>query len=757
MLEKDYRVTGITCASCAAIIERTLKKVEGISDVAVNVATEMATLTFSGEEIAVGQINSVLAGHGYVFVSTDKKEKDVVTHSLKDEREEELGKLKLRAIPAMVVASIMFVAMILEISLGAFDIAFPIPMRIWHVFQFIVATPVLFGAGGRFFAGVWRFMRHGRADMNTLVGIGTTVAYVYSAAILLIPELHTQFGLSEVVYFDATIVVIGFVLFGKYLEVRSKLKTGEAIEALMKLQAKIAHVERKGEFVDIPLEEVQAGDVCLVKVGEKIPVDGTVVEGISHIDESMITGESIPVKREVGDAVIGATVNTESVLKVKTTAVGEGTVLSQIIQMVQKAQGSKAQIQQFADVIAAYFVPAVLVIAVLSFIAWLLIGSPAYGVEEALPLAITSLVGILVIACPCALGLATPTAIIVATGTAARNGLLVKNAESLERAYKVDTVVFDKTGTLTQGKPTVTDIVLAEGQEYTEKEILQYAASIEELSSHPLGAAIVQHARQESCPTVEASKATEVAGKGITATVNKKEWTIGTLRFQKELDVEINKGLNDQVKALEAQGKTVVHLSQERQHVAILALADVIKEESIEGVKTLQNLGIRVVMLTGDNQATAQAIAGELGIKEVVAEVRPEEKAQKVEELQGEKRVVAMIGDGINDAPALAQADVGIAMSTGTDVALESADITILHGDIRKVAQALSISKRTIRIIKQNLFWAFFYNVIGIPIAAGLLYPFFGILLNPAFAGMAMAFSSVSVLSNSLRLRRFTK
>ncbi|MDP3970944.1 MAG: heavy metal translocating P-type ATPase [bacterium] len=763
VISEKFRVTGITCASCAAIIERTLGKVDGVESITVNVATEMAVLKYDSSQITVEQVNNVLVGHGYEFHPVAKKDetksktssdnKDDVP-SLQNEREQEVKTLQAKAVPAFVAAVAIFVLMIVEIVLTAFDIPFFIPMRAWHVIQFAIATPVLFFAGDRFFAGMWRFFRHGRADMNSLVGIGTTVAYIYSTAILIIPELQTKFGLAEAVYFDATIVVIGFVLFGKYLEVRSKLKTGEAIGALMKLQARVAHVKRDGELVDVPTEEVQPGDICVVKVGEKIPVDGEVLEGTSHIDESMITGESLPVKRTVGDVVIGATVNSESVLTIKTTAVGADSVLSQIIDMVQDAQGSKAPIQKFADVISAYFVPAVLVIAALAVVIWLTVGSSSMGFQEALPFAVSALVGVLVIACPCALGLATPTAIIVATGTAARNGLLVKNAESLERAHAVDTVVFDKTGTLTQGKPKVTDRVVASDVKLSSEELLQYAAGVEQLSSHPLGAAIVRSAQENGCPNVEVKDATEVAGLGIYAMINGEQWIVGALGLLEQQSIQISDELMNQVKELQKGGKTVVHVAHNKKHVGLLALADVIKKESADGISQLLKRGIQVVMITGDNQVTADAIAKELGIKEVMAEVRPEDKAAKVKELQKNGRVVAMVGDGINDAPALAQSDVGIAMSTGTDVAIESADITILHGDLRKVYQALDISKRTIRIIKQNLFWAFFYNVIGIPLAAGLFYPIFGLMLNPVFAGMAMAFSSVSVITNSLRLRR---
>jgi Cu2+-exporting ATPase/Cu+-exporting ATPase len=760
MKKEQFRVTGITCASCAAIIERTLGKIEEISSIQVNVATEMASMEYDENAVTLEQVNNALAGHGYEFHLQQKKERngasatEQVPSSIHEEREQEALELRRIALPTFVAAVFVFVAMIAEMGLMAAGYEHLMPMRAWRILQFAIATPVLFFGGKRFFAGVWRFMRHRRADMNTLVGIGTTVAYVYSTALLLIPELHTRYGLSEAVYFDATIVVIGFVLFGKYLEVRSKLKTGEAIEALMQLQAQTAHVERDGKIVDVPIDDVQEGDVCVVKVGEKVPVDGEIIEGISHIDESMITGESVPVKREVGDTVIGATVNTEAVLKVRTTAVGGDTVLAQIIRLVQDAQGSKAPIQRFADTIAAYFVPAVLVITVIAVVVWLTVGANIMGFQEALPFAISALVGVLVIACPCALGLATPTAIIVSTGTAARNGILVKNAESLERAHAVDTIVFDKTGTLTEGKPTVTDIVSVDEDALDTQKLLQHVFALEQMSSHPLGAAIVRYAQEQGCTLLQAEGAKEVAGAGIMANISNSHWMVGTVGLLQKHNINIPDEQRKRIEVLEAEGKTVVFVGKDSTFMGMLALSDVIKDVAIDAVKNLQEAGIKTVIMTGDNERTAQAIANQVGIDEVYAGVRPEEKSAKVVELQRNGSVVAMVGDGINDAPALAQADVGIAMSTGTDVAIESADITILHGDIRKVSQALQISKRTLRIIKQNLFWAFFYNVVGIPLAAGLFYPFFGVMLNPVFAGMAMAFSSVSVLTNSLRLRK---
>lgn len=754
---ETFRVKGITCASCAAIIERLLGKVEGIASVSVNVATEEAVVEYAEKPVVLETLNNVLASHNYTFIPLATAEEPALVNksSLRTDRETEMNELRPKAFFSFGVALVVFFLMISEIVLRAFGKEFFIPMRVWYVVQFFLATPILFWAGGRFFAGIARFVKYHTADMNTLVGIGTTVAYVYSAVLLILPEWQMALGLPETLYFDVTIVVIGFVLFGKYLEVRSKLKTGEAIEALLKLQATTAHVKRGEEIVDVPLEEVQVGDLCVVKVGEKIPVDGEVVEGTTHIDESMLTGESMPVQRSVGDQVIGSTVNQEAVITIRAKHIGADTVLAQIIRLVQNAQGSKAPIQRFADVASSYFVPIVICLSLLTLVLWLTIGSSLISFSQALPLAISGFVGILVIACPCALGLATPTSIIVSTGTAARMGILIKNAESLERAHTIDAVVFDKTGTLTQGKPRITDIVRAEAVDISEDDLVQHAATLEQFSQHPLAIAIYNTAKEKSCPVLNATEVKEAAGRGVEGVIADEVWRIGTTNFLQDSGVEISVQLRAQIEQLQSEGKTVVYLAKNTTHVGVIALADVIKPEAVSAIQSLQHAGIDVVMMTGDNEETAKYIAAQAGITKIFAQVRPEHKAEKVQELQKQGKVVAMVGDGINDAPALAQADLGIAMSTGTDVAIESADITLLHGDIRKVYSALQLSKRTIRIIKQNLFWAFFYNVVGIPLAAGAFYPFFGIMLDPAFAGMAMALSSVSVLTNSLRLRTF--
>ncbi|OGY87325.1 MAG: copper-translocating P-type ATPase [Candidatus Kerfeldbacteria bacterium RIFOXYA2_FULL_38_24] len=748
MKTEQFQVKGMTCASCAAVIESLLKEIAGVSVVEVNVATEQARLVYDPQQVTLEQMNEILKGHNYQLVSFKN------TDSLHSAKKEELDKLKPKIYLALPSALLVFSLMIISIVARFWNLELLMDVYWWKIIQFFLATAVLFWSGDRFLAGIMRFIKNRTADMNTLVGIGTVVAYFYSAFILWFPKGQEVLHLAPTLYFDATIVVIGFVLFGKFLEIRSKLKTGAAIEALLHLQASIAHVKRGEEIIDIPLDQVKIGDVCVIKAGEKIPVDGVVLAGSTHLDESMITGESKPVTRTVGDQVIGSTVNTQGVIMIKAEHVGQETVLARIITMVQKAQGSKAKIQKLADRLSAYFVPTVLVLAAVSAVLWLTIGSYFLSLPTALPLAITALVGILVIACPCALGLATPTAIIVASGTAARQGILVKNAQSLEMGHNIDTVVFDKTGTLTEGKFQVTDIVVADNIKLSSHELLQKVATIEQFSEHPIGVAIVNYAKEKGYPAQTGQAVETIAGQGVVGEIENQQWSIGTKRLLQKQQVLLTEGLEKKAIALSQESKTVIFVAQGKQAVGILALADKIKPQAKKAIAQLTKLGITVVMMTGDNQKTADTIAQEAGITTVFSEVRPEYKAEQVQKLQKQGKIVAMVGDGINDAPALVTADLGIAVSTGTDVAIESADITLLHGDLTKVYQALKLSQRTLRIIKQNLFWAFIYNVVGIPLAAGLFYPLWGVMLNPVFAGMAMAFSSVSVLANSLRLRR---
>jgi Cu2+-exporting ATPase/Cu+-exporting ATPase len=603
----------------------------------------------------------------------------------------------------------------------------------------------LFSIGRQFIKAIYTFAITKTANMDTLIGIGSLSAYLYSSFVFLFPQTVSRFGLPDNTYFDVVIVVIGFILFGKYLESKSKQSTGAAIEKLFKLQAKTALVERHGKEIEIAIEEVIVGDIIIVKPGSKIPVDGIVVDGSSSVDESMITGEPIPNDKTINDEVVGATFNKQGILKIKATKVGKDTLLSHIIQMVEDAQGSKAPIEKIADQVSSVFVPVVLVIAILTLLIWIIIGSQFMPLSQAIAFGLSSFVGILVIACPCALGLATPTGIIVGVGKGADNGILIKDAESLEKLHKIDTIVMDKTGTITKGKPEVTDIV---SYGLSEVEILNLTASLEKNSEHPLAEAIVNKAKDQKLQKVSDFKIIE--GKGITGKINGDTYYAGNEKLINELKIKFD---SSELKEKTIQGKTPIILTNKKEVLGLIFISDTIKDEAKEAIAALHKLKLTVVMLSGDDKNAAEYIAKQVGIDQVIAQVLPHEKADQIRILKQQNKKVAMIGDGVNDAPAIALADVGIAMSTGTDIAMESANITLLHGDLNKLVKAIKLSKMTMNIIKQNLFWAFIYNVIGIPLAAGAFYPFTGILLNPVFAGLAMAFSSVSVVSNSLRLK----
>lgn len=752
MTNKTLKIKGMHCASCATIITNKVSKLGGVDAVNVNFATERATVSFDDNIITVPQMNNEIEKLGYMFVDENvaSTTKDHSVHSnvnlSKDEKVRELFVMKTKTEFVLPIALLVFALMIWDIGAKYFSFIpnLPLPMSIFNTISMILASIVLFWVGQPFLQGVVKFAKYRVANMDTLIGIGTLVAYLYSISITLFPLMRVVLKLPETTYFDVTIVVIGFVILGKYLEARSKLRTGEAIEKLLGLQAKTALLWRNGIEVEVPVSEVQIGDILIVKPGSKIPVDGVIVDGCSSIDESMITGEPIPVDKKVGDFVVGATINKQGNFKFKATKIGSDTVLAQIIKMVEDAQGSKAPIQALADKISSVFVPIVLVIAILTFILWLAIGISTLGFSTALSYGIFSLVGVLVIACPCALGLATPTAIIVGVGKGAEHGILIRNAEALEKLSHVDTVVLDKTGTITKGKPEVTDIISLDPV-WAEIDILRISASVEKLSEHPLADAVVIKATEQkvTLETVTSFQARE--GVGVEGMISGKHIAI---HKPSKNDVSQSK-----IKDLQEQGKTVVVIEVDKKQIGLIALSDTLKEESREAVAKLHARNIKVIMLTGDNQLAASYIAKLAGIDAVIAEVMPHEKAGKVKELQDGGAIVAMIGDGINDAPALVQADVGIAMGTGTDVAIESAGITLLGGDVSKIAKAITLSKITMNGIKQNLFWAFIFNVVGIPLAAGLFYPIFGWLLNPAFAGLAMAFSSVSVVSNSLRIK----
>lgn len=758
MAIKHLSVEGMHCASCSVIITKKLSKLEGVNKANVNYANEKAEVDFDESRVSVERMNQEVAKLGYHLMDDGSQMKgdhhmapgmDHGEHlglgKSKEKKERELRQQQAKTHFVLPVALLMFVAMMWDIGARLFWFIpnLPIPMELFNIISLIVATVVMFWIGQPFIVGVTRFIRYRAANMDTLIGVGTLSAYLYSAILVLFPQIRQYIQLPEFTYFDVVIVVIGFVTFGKYLETRSRQRTGAAIEKLLNLQAKTALVLRDGKEIELPIGEVVIGDKIIVKPGAKIPVDGKIVSGTSSIDESMITGESVPVDKKPGDVVIGATFNKQGSFIFEATKVGSDTMLAQIVKMVEQAQGSKAPIQALADKISGIFVPTVLIIALAALASWLIIGIPLIGQSLAISYGILSFVGVLVIACPCALGLATPTAIIVGVGKGAEHGILVKDAESLELLGKVGVVVFDKTGTITKGKPEVSDVVSLSSDISTD-EILHRAASVEKKSEHPLAQAIVSAAELKKLQLGEASDFSAQEGVGVSATVGGISVLI---RKANKADSE------PQILKLQQEGKTLAMVEIDKKKVGVIAMSDTVKDEAKQAISNLHKKGVKVIMLTGDHEAAAQYIAKQAGIDQVIAGVLPNEKASKIKELQADGTVVAMAGDGINDAPALMQADIGIAMATGTDIAIESAGITLLHGDIMKVSKAIDLSRATMRTVKQNLFWAFIYNVVGIPVAAGLLYPIWGIVLNPIFAGLAMAGSSVSVVTNSLRLK----
>ena len=734
-------IQGMTCASCVNKVQKALNSVKGVVHADVNFATERASVEYIPEEVSIRELKKAVEEAGYQVLEV--KEEDIVEKE-RLAREAELSRLKLK----FILGAILLAPILLLMYGGSFFKKWlGLSQEVNFFLQFLLATPVQFWAGWQFYVGFWKATRHKTSDMNTLIAVGTSAAYLYSLIVTFVPHRIMVKGLMLDVYFDTSAAIIVLILLGRFMEARAKGKTSEAIKKLIGLQPKTARVLRNGNESDIPVEEVVPGDIIIVRPGEKIPVDGVVKEGYSSVDESMVTGESLPVEKKSSDPVIGATMNKTGTFKFEATKVGKETVLSQIVRLVQEAQGSKPPIARMVDVIASYFVPVVISIAIVTFIVWYL-----FGPHPALTYAFLNFVAVLIIACPCALGLATPTSIMVGTGKGAENGILIRGAEALEIAHRLNTIVLDKTGTLTKGEPSVTDII--ESEKFTKKEILTFAASAEKGSEHPLGEAIVKRAREEDLNLLVAKDFEAIAGQGIEATLDSKRILLGNLRLMEGRKVILN-GLLEKAEQLSNEGKTPMFLVVEGEVAGIIAVADTLKENSKKTVEALHRMGLEVVMLTGDNQRTAKAIANQIGIDRVLAEVLPEMKAEEVRRLQSEGKKVGMVGDGINDAPALAQADVGIAIGTGTDVAIESSDITLIGGDLRGVVTAIALSKATIRNIKQNLFWAFAYNTILIPVAAGVLFPFFGILLNPIFAAGAMAISSVTVVSNALRLRGF--
>lgn len=748
MSTHTYNIRGMHCASCAQIITRKITALPHVRDASVNYGNEKARIDFDESMTGIDEFNEEIGKLGYTLEDTSSRTENMSKSHHATPKEDELVRLEEKTLFILPITLATFLLMLWEIlaRIVAPIPNLPIPMQWFNTITMILATIALFWVGRPYLEGVVRFVRFRVANMDTLVGIGTLVAYTYSTLITLFPEIVSLLRIPAYTYFDVTIVVIGFITLGKYLEARSKKRTGEAVEKLLGLQAKSAHVLRDGNDVEIPIEKVVPGDIVIIKPGAKIPVDGIVLDGSSYVDESMITGEPIPTEKKSGDTVIAGTMNTNGTFTFTATKVGSETMLAEIIRMVDNAQGSKAPIEALADKVSRVFVPAVLLFAVITLFAWLSIGTYYLGLTEAMALGILSFVSILVIACPCALGLATPTAIIVGVGKGAKNGILVKDAATLEHLHRVDTVIVDKTGTLTVGKPVVTDIEST----IPETEFMSILSTLERASEHPIAHAIVTHAANKGIATKDLSNFELIQGRGIRGDVDKNTYIAGNVAFMKESGLAIRM---DNIARYTQEGKTPVILARDGTMIGFVMVADELKEGSARAVAHLQRMGIRVIMATGDDERTARFIANKAGITEVVAHVLPKDKLELITKLQNEGRIVVMAGDGVNDAPALAQANVGIAMGSGTDVAIASAGITLLHGDITKLVKAIRLAKITMRGIKQNLFWAFVYNIVGIPLAAGALYPLFGLLLNPVFAGLAMAFSSVSVVTNSLRIK----
>jgi Cu+-exporting ATPase len=738
-------IHGMSCASCVKKVEGALNGLEGVVRASVNFATERATVEYIPGAVSMADFQKAVKEAGYEVLEVETIGKEDIVDREKAAREAEYRKLKKKLMTGVLLVIPVFILAYWR-ALGLFHL-YNLGREVNFYLQLIFQTPIQFWVGWQFYVGAWKTAKHKSADMNTLIAVGTSAAYLYSVLATFFPGLFSAQGLMAEVYFDTAGAIIILILLGRLLEARAKGQTSEAIKKLIGLQAKTARVIRDSHEMDIPVEDVAIGDLVIVRPGEKVPVDGLIKEGRSSVDESMITGESIPVEKNPGDQVIGATINKTGSFKFEATKVGKDTMLSQIIKMVEEAQGSKPPIARLADIIASYFVPAVIGIAIVTFIIWYF-----FGPTPALTYAVLNFVAVLIIACPCALGLATPTSIMVGTGKGAESGVLIRGGEALETAHKLSAIVMDKTGTLTKGEPSVTDVV--EHNDFRREEILRYAASAEKGSEHPLGEAIVNKARDENLPLIDPKNFNAIAGHGIEATIDGKLLLMGNEKLMRDREIPLNRLLK-KAEELSNQGKTPMFVVLDQRPAGIIAVADTLKENSREAVEALHKMGIEVAMITGDNRRTAEAIARQIGIDRVLSEVLPEVKAEEVKKLQAEGKKVAMVGDGINDAPALAQADVGIAIGTGTDVAMESADITLISGDLRGVVTAIALSRATIRNIKQNLFWAFAYNTILIPVAAGILFPFFGILLNPIFAAGAMGLSSVTVVSNALRLRRF--
>lgn len=731
-------IGGMSCASCVRRVEGALKALPGVKDASANLATSKATLIHTADLLNLTEVKKVLDDAGYEFLGlVGEAEADPMEAA----RRKDLADLKLK----LVVGAVSSVLIHVGSSPHFFSFLQIVPHHLMLLILFVMTTPVVFWVGSRFFVGAYKAALQRTTDMNTLVAVGAFSAYLYSSLVTFFPKFFEAAGVTPHVYFDGAAMIITLILLGRLLEARAKGKTSEAMKRLIGLKPKTARLIKDGQEIDVPIDLVTTSDVILVRPGEKIPTDGIVLSGISAVDESMLTGESIPVGKEVGNEVFGATINKSGSFTFRATKVGADTALAQIIRLVEEAQGSKAPIQRIADRVASIFVPVVFGIATLTFVVWyFLVPEPLFS------RALLNFVSVLIISCPCAMGLATPTAIMVGTGLGAEKGILIKGGESLEKAYKLTAVVFDKTGTLTKGEPAVTEILPADG--VLPEELLKIAFSIEAVSEHPLAQAIIEKGRSQGLEPLPLKDFEALSGLGVKGIVEEKKVLLGNLRLMEQQGMHMN-GLDAQAAQLLQEGKTSVFVAQQGQVMGLIGLSDTPRESARETVNALKNMGLKVMMITGDNRETARAVAEAVGIQEVLAEVLPGDKAAEITRLQQNGQVVAMVGDGINDAPALTAADIGIALGAGTDVAMEAGDITLIKNDLRLVPSAIKLSFKTMKVIKQNLFWAFFYNSLGIPIAAGVLYPFFGILLNPVFAAAAMAFSSVSVVSNSLRLR----
>lgn len=729
-IKKTYPVKGMTCASCASSVESMLNSQEGVQQASVNFATNSVLVEFDPEQTNEKNFRQAIDSIGFELVTQQVSEE-----KLKQEKQADFKRVQKKLWVGVVFSLPVFIISMFHLNL---------PFQNWILLA--LSTPVIFYSGRQFYVNAWKKIRHGNTNMDTLIALGTGVAFLFSLFNTLFPNYLIQFGIQPHVYYESAVVIITLILFGNLMEEQAKSRTSSAIEKLIGLQAKQARVLKEGVEVTIPIDEVQLDDLLIIKPGEKIPVDGQLIEGSSYLDESMVTGEPEAVKKQTGDYVVGGTINKSGSFTMKAQKVGTDTMLARIIQMVQDAQGSKAPVQKLADKISSIFVPVVVIIALVSFAIWY-----NWGPEPSFTNALVILVTVLIIACPCALGLATPTAITVGIGKGATRGILIKDAQALEKAREINVLLVDKTGTITQGRPRVTDFITAPDQDQPQLEAIVLA--LEKKSEHPLAEAMVEYLVQTETNAMKVEEFNSLTGRGITGMVNNNNYFIGSPRISQEKAVHMEENLKSRMEQLEKDGKTVIIVTENDKMVAVVAIKDTVKENAREAIASLHHNGVKVVMVTGDNRQTAEKIAAEVGIDQVIAEVLPEDKAKVVKDFQQKGQKVAMAGDGINDAPALAQADVGIAMGTGTDVAIESATITLLKGDLSKIAQAIQLSRQTVKTIRENLFWAFFYNVISIPIAAGVLYPVNGFLLNPMIAGGAMAFSSVSVVTNSLRLK----